>query len=76
MRNILEQLPTGNFVALYNEGSGANVFCVRDDKIYDAENEFISNLNDVVDMFLERGYFHYFDLPNDFKFWFEENARW
>ena len=70
MKNILVGLPKQNFVALYNEGSGANVFCVKDKKIYNSDNEFLCNLESALEMFFERGYFYYFDLPKDFKFWF------
>lgn len=55
------------FVAFFDDGSGADLFCRRKNgDFFNAEGHFLD-----LDWFLDAGYLTFMYLPNDFKFFFE-----
>jgi len=72
LRCLVDDVPTGKFVALYADGSGAGVFCIKDGRLLDSEGDSVCSAGGVVEHLLDCGYLHWLPLPDDFKIWFEE----
>lgn len=74
MKTFYTSNPTGKFVALFSDGSGASLFWRLDDDadglpVYcDTDGDIISEPETY---FIDAGYNNWIDLPDDFKFWFE-----
>lgn len=62
------------FVAIYDDGSGANLFWERVKGKYQSEG--IDQFEDCVDKdwFTDAGYLWFIALPDDFKVWGEQDA--
>lgn len=66
-----------NFIALYEDGSGAELFYwANHDEIYDCEGDLIYDdpVEDFVQTFLDMGYQDWLPLPDGFTFWFMHNS--
>lgn len=70
-----KSIPNGTkFVAFFGDGSGASLFLVDDSgHLYDTDmNQVgIAPDNDLQD----RGYVSWIELPDSFKFWFEQHEE-
>lgn len=71
LNNLAHGTPTGKFVALFADGSGANIFFMARDHLFDAEGDEICLQIDTVEVLLDCGYFHWLPLPDDYKLWYE-----
>jgi hypothetical protein len=71
MNSIFTDKPTGNFIALYADGSGAGLFCVTDSgDVLDADGDYVCSSSLVAEDLAESGYSDWLPLPDDYKFWF------
>ncbi len=65
LRLIIVEPPTGKFVALYNDGSGATIYQrLENGDLIDSEGELYTDEN--LDSYL-----YWIPLPDDFKLWWE-----
>ena len=74
MNTFYTEKPTGKFVALFSDGSGAGLFWRLDDDenglpVYcDHDGDLVPEPETY---FEDAGYSHWLALPDDFKLWFE-----
>lgn len=65
--------PEGKFIALYSDGSGAELFWAVDGE--DGLPAYVDREGDLIPepetYFIDAGFSHWLPLPDDFKFWFE-----
>ncbi len=66
LKLIHAEAPTGKFVAFYNDGSGASVFCMTD------AGELLNAEGEAYDEAALDNYCQWMPLPDDFRFFFEE----
>lgn len=66
-----ESIPNGTkFVAIYGDGSGADLYCIDDDgHLWDSDGEHIHYPPD--NFLMDSGYAYWLLLPKTFKLWFE-----
>ncbi len=70
-----DNMPTGKFIALYSDGSGGNLFWRLDDDesglpVYcDHDGDL---LPDPETYLVDSGYLYWIELPDNYKFWFEQ----
>lgn len=72
MLNCMQSTPPkeGKFCALFKDGSGAMLFLIIGEEMFDADGEFyhISNALD----YLQDKFSHWYPLPNNFKLFYEQ----
>lgn len=57
------------FIALYNDGSGASLFQMKEnEKIIDTDGVEYSDY----EVLPEAGYWYWLPIPDDYKFWYEK----
>jgi hypothetical protein len=71
LNNLTTNSPTGKFVALYADGSGATIYHMVDGELKDAEGGIFCLEHEAVGDLMEVGYFHWMPLPDDYKLWYE-----
>lgn len=71
MKSIIDEPPTkGKFVALYNDGSGAELFVALDkNELMDCEGDTSIKLSTLSDSFS-----HWYPVPDEYEFWFESEC--
>lgn len=65
MKSFYDEIPQGNIVAIFGDGSGAALFGFYDGTFYEADGgEHVD-----ADYFIDAGYVWWLPLPDDFVFW-------
>jgi len=59
-------VPTGKFMALYNDGSGGRIYMAIDGGYMDSDGDEIG-----FDYFLDAGYLMWVSIPDIYKLWCE-----
>ncbi len=73
LKTLYSEKPTGKFVAIYSDGSGADLFWAIDGEdglpaYIDAEGDLVP---DPETYLIDAGYCNWFPLPDNFEFFFE-----
>ena len=76
LKNLATEAPSGNFIAFFSDGSGAELFCVCDDgSVVASEGCTVCEVAIVQEDLMDRGYLHWMPLPDDFEFWFMQKGE-
>lgn len=74
LKSIYTDKPEGKFVAFFSDGSGASLFWAIDGE--DGLPDYLDSEGDLIPCpetyLIDAGYNHWMQLPNEFKFFFEE----
>lgn len=77
IKSIITDPPVDcNFVAIYSDGSGAQLYCwdAVTGTLYDAEGNIHIGQDDYLEWLLDSGYMWWLPLPDDFPFWWIQQA--
>lgn len=71
IKYFYQEQPKSNIVAFYSDGSGAHIYGYIDGSFYDGE----SGIHLDKDYFVDADFFCYIELPDDFKFFCDQQGE-